>query len=163
MFLRAIIRASNLTISNANERGAGAKVPQPHFFLTNTVSNMKNALFSAMLLVALFIGCKEKEDLPLDQFDAQRIEGRWVDMTGTLAPDWHYHFDGGLLTQSYIKAGATITALTYPYAIREDSIFIGGDLTNAPRVWLVDFECDEVVQISQEAAVLGQRFWLKRE
>jgi hypothetical protein len=130
--------------------------------MKKSITYIMLALLAALLLLPL-ISCK-KDVLPdPSPSDASRIEGRWVDMTGTFAPDWHYHFNGGLLTQSHIKAGATLTALTYPYAIRNDSIFIGGDLTNAPRVWLVDFECDEVVEISQEAAVMGQRFWLKRE
>jgi hypothetical protein len=120
------------------------------------------ALLLALLLLPL-ISCK-KDVLPdPSPSDASRIEGRWVDMTGTLYPDWHYHFEAGLLTQSYIKAGATITALTYPYAIRQDTVFIGGDATNAPRVWLLHFECHEITEVVQSAPAFSQRFWLRRE
>jgi len=117
-------------------------------------------------ILAVFLLACRKETPQLfipDPHDATRIEGHWADMTGTLAPDWHYHFDAGLLTQSYTKAGATLTSLTYPYAIRRDSVFIGGDATNIPRTWLLEFECEEVVMVTQSAAALGQRFWLKRE
>jgi len=114
-------------------------------------------LLIAIALILPLVSCdKDPEPQP-------SIEGRWVDMTGTFAPDWHYHFDSGILTQSYIKAGTTITTLTYPYAVRDNIVIIGGDATNAPREWHLLFECHEVVQVTQSATMLSQRFWLKRE
>jgi len=110
-----------------------------------------------LLFPFLLFSC-EKDTPP-----SPTIEGHWVDMTGTFAPDWHYHFEDGILTQSYVKAGGTLTTLKYPYAIRENKVIIGGDVTNQPREWTVLFECYEVVQITQEATMLHQRFWLKRE
>lgn len=91
------------------------------------------------------------------------IEGRWVDLTGTLSPEWHYHFEDGILTQSYVQFGAQITKLTYPYAIRDSLVYIGGDTTNAPREWQVHFECDDVIRVTQTGAMINHRFWLKRE
>ena len=124
---------------------------------------MENRLLLTILFVfSLFIACKEKVDIIPDPSDASRIEGDWVDMTGTFAPDWHYHFESGLLTQSYIKAGATLSEISFPYAIRDSTIIIGGDATNAPREWNVLFECEDVVQITQSSNQLGQKFWLKR-
>lgn len=114
------------------------------------------ALLAALLILPL-VSC-EKDPPP-----QPTIEGRWVDMTGTFAPDWHYQFQNGLLTQSYIKAGTTITTLTYPYAVRDSTVIIGGDATNPPREWHLLFECHEVVQVTQSATMLSQRFWLKRE
>lgn len=116
----------------------------------------------ALLFTLPFLSC-EKDPPPPNPLDASRIEGRWVDMTGTFSPDWHYNFDNGLLTQTYIKAGATLSELTYPYAIRDSTIIIGGDANNAPREWSVNFECHEVVQITQSQTQIGQRFWLTRE
>lgn len=117
---------------------------------------MKHILF--LLLAILLFQCRET-----DSSAPYTIEGHWVDMTGTFAPDWHYHFDNGLLFQSYVKAGGTLTTLTYPYAIRDSVVIIGGDATNAPREWTLHWECEDVVQVTQSAQVLSQRFWLKRE
>lgn len=113
----------------------------------------------AILLVIPLISCKEQhEATPMPS-----IDGRWQDLTGTLNPEWHYHFDRGLLLQSYEDFGATLTTLTYPYATRHDSVFIGGDATNAPRVWVLEFECADVVKVRNVGQVLGATFWLKRE
>ena len=119
------------------------------------------ALLAALLVLPL-ISC-HKEGPPPEPDYATAIEGRWVDLTGTFAPDWHYHFEAGLLTQYYIKAGATLSELSFPYAIRDSMIIIGGDATNAPREWHLLFECEDVVQVTQKTSSLGQRFWLKRE
>lgn len=121
----------------------------------------KIPLFVALLAMLSFISCK-KDPQPSTDY-AAGIEGRWVDMTGTFAPDWHYHFEDGLLTQHYFKAGVTLSILSYPYAIRDSTVIIGGDATNAPRGWRLNFECSDVVQVIQYSPQFGQRFWLKRE
>ncbi len=145
-------------------------MPSP-FFLTNQTQIMQHTFRSLSILLftivamtgAFYIGCREHDPFPFDAHDAHNIEGRWVDMVGTLNPDWHYHFDQGLLTQSYEAFGGTLTTLTYPYAIRADSVFIGGDANNLPRVWVLAFECADVVMVTQTNAGFGTRFWLKRE
>ena len=117
----------------------------------------------AILGIIMLGSCKDNDPISHDSHDATRIEGNWVDLTGTLSPDWHYSFDRGLLTMQYEKAGATITTLTYPYATRHDSVFIGGDATNTPQIWTLEFECDEVVKVNRVGALISQEFWLKRE
>lgn len=117
----------------------------------------------ALLLLLPFLSCKEKVEPTPNPLDASRIEGRWVDMTGTLFPDWHYHFDQGLINQQYEQAGAVLADLTYPYATRKDSVFIGGDATNPPRTWVLNFECEEIVEVRQVGVAIGARFWLRRE
>lgn len=115
-------------------------------------------LFATLLLFAC-----QKDPSPPANSDASRIEGHWVDLTGTLAPDWQYHFNQGVVTQSFVHYGAVLSSLTYPYAIRSDTVFIGGDIANAPRTWVVYFQCDEVVEVKQVGLLLGHRFWLKKQ
>lgn len=128
---------------------------------------MKNALIFTLLypLFLLLFSChKEDPPTPTPQpHYAQLIEGKWEDMTGTFAPDWHYDFNDGLLTQHYLKTGSPIIKLSFPYAVRDSAIIIGGDATNPPREWRLLFECEDVVQVVQQGPALGQRFWLKRE
>ena len=122
------------------------------------LSRLLLILIVILMLLPLF-SCNKDPD-PVEPLS---IEGHWVDMTGTFAPDWHYHFEDGLMTQYYITAGATLSELSYPYAIRDSTILIGGDATNPPRTWNVYFECADVVRVTQAHAIMGPRFWLKRE
>lgn len=115
----------------------------------------KHIAYTLLLFSTLLVSCEKDPPFP-------SIEGHWVDMTGTFAPDWHYHFDDGLLTQEYFVLGVTLASLTYPYAIRDSTIIIGGDATNNPREWTIYFECNDVVQITQTSDQLSPRFWLKR-
>ncbi len=110
----------------------------------------------AALMILPFISCKEPEA-------PNTIEGDWIDLTGSIYPDWHYHFERGILTQKYEKFGATLTTITFPYATRGDSVFIGGNSTNDPRIWVLSFECADVVKVQSVSATFGPTFWLTRE
>jgi hypothetical protein len=116
--------------------------------------------FKLLLLALIFCACQKDHPEP-NPADASRIEGTWVNMTQ--ATDWSYHFQSGLLTQQYTTAGVVITELSYPYAVRDSIVIIGGDLNNAPREWVVFFQCNEVVEITAQNGMIAQRFWLKRE
>lgn len=118
---------------------------------------MKPTLFAFLFMATLFASSCKKDEAP------PSIEGHWADLTGSINPDWHYHFDNGLLTQSYIIAGTTITSLTFPYAIRDTVIIIGGDINNPAREWAYSFECNDVLRITEQDHVINRRFWLKRE
>lgn len=119
-------------------------------------------IFSLFICTLLLFSCKKEPAPPPDPLDASRIVGNWRDMTGTFSPDWNYQFEDGILTQSYDKFGAQLTTLTYPYAIRNDTIIIGGDVTNIARKWVVYFECQDVVKVTQVGFLFGQQFWLSR-
>jgi hypothetical protein len=62
-----------------------------------------------------------------------------------------------------LTAGATLSELTFPYAVRDSIVIIGGDTTNPSRTWQLYFECHDVVRVTHSATMIGQRFWLKRE
>lgn len=102
---------------------------------------MKHFVF--LLLIFLF-SC-HKEPISPDASDASRIEGTWSSLLPA-HPDWKYDFHKGLLTQSVQDFGQPLSVNTYPYAIRKDTIFIGGDATNAPRWWITKFKCDSLVE-----------------
>lgn len=114
------------------------------------------------ILIAL-AGCREKhhEESP---YDAGRITGNWTTLTGTL-PDWEYRFSGSGFLEQRMEVGGTLLASNeYTYSTRNDTVFIGGGSgPNDPaRAWKVYFYCDSIVQVDNAAAVLGNRFWLKR-
>jgi hypothetical protein len=117
---------------------------------------MRSLLFALLFAVQFLSACKKDEITP-------SLEGNWSDLTGSINPDWHYHFDSGLLTQSYVIAGTTITSITFPYAIRDSIILIGGDTNNPAREWAYSFECNDVIRITEQGQVLNRRFWLMRE
>lgn len=121
-------------------------------------------IFTLLLLVCLMASCKEEQTPPFNARDARQLEGHeWTNLTGALHPEWHYCFEGSLLTQRYVEFGATLSTITLTYAIRQDTVYIGGNATNAPRTWVLYFECEDVVQVAEQGAVLSQVFWLKRE
>lgn len=121
-------------------------------------------IFTLLLLVCLMAACKEEQTPPFNPQDARHLEGHeWTNLTGALHPEWHYCFEGGLLTQRYVEFGATLSTITLPYAIRQDTVYIGGNATNNPRTWVLYFECEDVVQVAEQGPVLSQVFWLKRE
>jgi len=121
---------------------------------------MKNLILILLLFV---VACRDSDGPVFNPTDATMIEGHcWADLTGTVGPEWCYCFERGLLTQTYYGFGATFSSLSFPYAIRHDTVLIGGDANNPPRTWLLFFECDEVARVTTSAA-LNHRFWLKRE
>lgn len=112
-----------------------------------------------LLLTFALAGCQH-DTIPTKPFD---ITGAWVKVPA-YKPEWRYHFSGNILTQSIVDFGATITALEYPYALREDTLIIGGDNNNAPRRWLIHPICDSIVEVRNLTAqvTLAPTFYLRR-
>lgn len=88
------------------------------------------------------------------------IEGRWEPLF--FVKQWTYDFNNGLLTQSASGFGTVITVLQYPYAERGDTVIIGGDLNNAPRRWVLHFECADVVHVQELDQPFSLVQYLKR-
>lgn len=121
---------------------------------------MKNIALLTLLLLSL-VQCR-KEPIAPDPKDAARIEGTWSNMLPA-HPDWRYEFYDGLLTQSVYDFGQPLSVKTYPYAIRQDTIFVGGDSVNAPRQLIVYFYCDSLVQCrTQGSGIINPILYLKR-
>jgi hypothetical protein len=119
---------------------------------------MNKIVFFVLLL---FVYCKKEVTLPAAN-DAKRIEyGTWTGLIPS-NPQWTYTFDNGLLIQRLPQFNTVLLSYEYPYAIRTDTIFIGGDTTNQPRRWVVSFLCDSVVQVTQVGAIINQTFYLKQ-
>ena len=117
------------------------------------------ALLTLSLLAAsMTMSCNKEPDPP-----APGIEGRWTPMLPA-HPEWTYDFRDGLLTQSITDFGVMITSITYPYAVRQDTVWIGGTVTDMPRTWLLEFECADIVRVTNisPGATLSTQFWLKR-
>jgi len=112
-----------------------------------------------LIVLAFLSSCQNaKEPLPSPN-DANRIEGHWRSLTPT-TPKWQYTFKDGFLVQKVDDFGVNITTQEYVYAIKSDSVFIAG--SGGQRIWVVYFECDDVVQITEIEALLGAKRWLKR-
>ncbi len=81
-----------------------------------------------------------------------------------IGPDWQYAFYGGFMVQRLEEFGATITELEYPYATRQDTVFIGGDLHDPARIWKIDFLGDSVLEVRNihPAHPFGEMFWLRK-
>lgn len=125
---------------------------------------MKN-LFYSLLILTLLISCRERHDHP-DPYDASRITGNWITLTGQL-PDWEYRFSGSGFMEQRMEVGNTVLAShEYTYSTRHDTVFIGGGSgPNQPaRAWKVYFYCDSIVEVDNVSpgVVLGGRFWLKQ-
>lgn len=93
-----------------------------------------------MLLLLLPAACGDDKEPLLT------IEGQWQALLPA-HPNWLYEFHNGLLTQSITDFNAVISTRTYPYTERGDTIYIGGDLNNDTRKWLVTWESPNVVHI----------------
>lgn len=81
-----------------------------------------------------------------DPVAPERLEGHWLRILPE-HPEWNYDFQDHLLTQYIIDFGDTITLLQFPYATRGDTVLIGGDPQNEPRVLLFNFICDSVANV----------------
>lgn len=113
---------------------------------------------AAVLVAALVASCGDgQRPMPADC----GIQGRWTALVPD-NPDWQYHFERGLLTQFTTFAGTTISEKQYPYALRGDTLLIGGDAHDAPRRWVLRFECCDVVEIQHLAGPIATPRWLRR-
>jgi len=74
------------------------------------------------------------------------ISGHWVNLTD-IHPDWQYEFTDNVLTQYIVDFGATIAWQQYPYAVRGDTVLIGGDTNDPNRIWKVTFWCDSIAEV----------------
>ena len=113
-------------------------------------------LLLAIGILAVFACQHEIEPLP-SPADASRIEGDWVAMIPN-QPNWHYHFHSGVLTREVFAFSGESTVYTHDYVTKDDSIFISNSHT-----WLVWFQSEDVVRISDVEAQLYATKWLKRE
>ncbi len=122
---------------------------------------MKNIAFF-LLSLTLLTACR-KEAPPADPRDAARIEGGVWGSLLPAQPDWRYEFDDGLLRQYVSDFGAVLSEQTYPYALRHDTILIGGSGATDARRWVVYFHCDSVVECrTQGSGILAPTLFLKR-
>ena len=122
---------------------------------------MKQIAFLIFVVsIFCFANCKKEVDLPQER----TIEGEWAHLL-PVHTDWHYYFNDGLLTQSLPITQVIVTSQVYTYAIRHDTVFIGGNASNAPRVWQVQFHCDSIVEVHDitPGIVVSQVMLLKKQ
>ena len=118
--------------------------------------------FIFLLMLIAFVACS-KEVPPADPHDATRIEGGvWAAMLPA-HPDWRYEFRQGLLRQYALDYGIVLSDQTYMYALRSDTVFIGGSGPDRERRWVVFFHCDSLVECrTKSSGVLAPTLFLKR-
>lgn len=121
---------------------------------------MKKLLF-ALLLTTLYSCAEDHSPSPCY---IPSWEGDWRRMN-LIGPDWEYSFDGAIMHQTLTKFGATLAHLEFPYSTRNDTLWIGGNLTNAPRRWKYEFIGDSVVEVIDipPDGVLNERFWMRKQ
>lgn len=117
--------------------------------------------YFVLFFALLFVACKKDVILPAAN-DATRIES--AEWSGLIPdnPQWTYDFRAGILIQRLPQFNTVLLTYEFPYAIRRDTIIIGGNTTNQPRRWVVFFHCDSVVQVTQLGATINQVFYLKK-
>ena len=110
-------------------------------------------------LTFFVISCKKDILLP-SPYDATRIEGaKWIPLSPP-TPTQEYSFQDGILSQSLLPDYTKV--FEGPYAIRKDTMFIGGNSVNPERVWILYFHCDSIVRVKNTGAILNQIFYLKK-
>lgn len=95
--------------------------------------------------------CRDVDALPA-------IEGDWR-QTAPASPGWTYTFDNSIVTQRVKDFGATLSTLQFTYAQRGDTLYIGGDENNPPRLWLIHLLGDIDMKAYQRPADPAQREW----
>jgi hypothetical protein len=118
--------------------------------------------FSVLTLIfsIFFVFCKKNiESLP----NLQTIEGNWVQESPLPSQEWRYKFNDGILQQSASVGNTTVVQYQFPYALRGDTVVIGGDSINPPRTWLLDFWCDSVVEVQPLNVLIAPRLLFRRE
>lgn len=115
-----------------------------------------------LLFLTVLIACR-KETPPDEPRDASRLEGgAWRNILPA-HPAWQYEFQDGLLRQYVLDFGIVVSDQTYPYALRRDTVFIGGDAFSSPRRWVIYFHCDSLVEChTQGSGILVPTLYLKR-
>jgi len=124
---------------------------------------MKPFTFFLFTLLTLLGSC-QKETTTADPHDAERLQGEWGNLLPT-HPDWQYNFDDGILKQSVTDFGTIITSFQFPYAIRRDTLLVGGDAINEPRKYLVYLHCDSIAELRNitPGVMIAPVLWLKRK
>lgn len=106
---------------------------------------------AALILLALLMqSCRDQYPLP------SGIEGRWRQTT---SPWWLLDFDNNILIQKAKVGGSTVSMLQFTYAERGDTIYIGGDLDNPPRIWVVRLLSDNDLKAIQIAPDTTAPVW----
>lgn len=110
--------------------------------------------FAALLLLAaLCHGCRDQDPPP------PGIEGAWK-QTAPESPGWVYYFDNGIVTQQAKGFGASLSFLQFTYAERGDTLYIGGDMVNPPRTWVLYFLGDNDLKVREQPAdTSGREAW----
>lgn len=122
---------------------------------------MKKIVLFLVVIATFFVSCKKDVTLP-SPTDATRIQsGTWSPLIPA-NPEWNYEFERGILIQSLPAFSTVLITYTFPYAIRADTVLIGGDTTNQPRRWVCYFHCDSLVEVTQLGAAINEKFFLKR-
>ncbi len=95
-----------------------------------------------MLYMGTILGCKKT---PIDP-PSPTIEGEWRDLIqGT--PNYVYHFDNGLLIQTAMIGNSAVVVQQYTYAVRQDTVYIGGNEGTPARLWKYRFELDSLMEV----------------
>jgi len=110
----------------------------------------------ATLLLALSIlSCR-------DQYpDPPGIEGRWKQLTGITGERYHTLQDN-LLTQETYVGNTLVASLQFTYALRGDTLIIGGDGANQPRTWITRLIGDQVMEVRERAGMFELYYLLER-
>lgn len=98
-----------------------------------------------IFLLVLLSACR-KDDQPVIQPTAT-IEGHWKILVPA-TPDWHYYFDRGVLIQTAMVGNTQVAVYQFTYAIRHDTLLIGGDISAPPRMWRYTFQLDSLMGIT---------------
>lgn len=89
------------------------------------------------------------------------ITGQWYSLLPS-HPNWLYDFRNGILTQSVTDFGAVLSTKQYPYTERGDTVYIGGDLNEPQRKWLITWESPDIIHIQAINAQINNLQYLKR-
>jgi len=99
-----------------------------------------------------------------DQFDPlpPSIEGHWQKLVPAKPPT-EYDFRAGILTQTISFAGQPVAEIQRTYAMRLDTLLIGGDVGDPQRRYVLRFIGGEVVEVRQVSAdtlaLGGMAYW----
>lgn len=122
---------------------------------------MKNLhlIYSVTIFCAIcFIGAC------LDQYEPlpPSIEGHWRKLVPAHPPT-EYDFRAGILTQTISFAGQPVAEIQRTYAMRLDTLLIGGDLGDPQRRYVLRFIGGEVVEVrpvsADTLALGGMAYW----